>query len=98
MRRIMILAPTVREGEAYAQEHGLDRRGVITPRSTDRGRGRAYDDSLIVNGVRLDEAEWAALTPCFLHAGEDVLDRFYYEAQGKLPPAIDLPRKTVLKF
>lgn len=98
MSSIMIIAPNMQAGEKYAREHGLDPRRVVTPRSTTRARGLACDDYVILDGTPLDVCDWAAITPVLLHAGEKVLDRFYYEAQGKLPPPIELPRKTVIKF
>lgn len=98
MSSIMILAESEHIGRRYARKDGLDRRDVIPAHHTDRARGRAFEDFIIVGNVRLDEAQWAALTPCFLRAGEEVLDRFFYEAQGKLPPPIELPRRKVVKL
>lgn len=50
----MILAPTIREGEAYADAHGYDRDLVISPRSTSRARGRRFDRLVTVNPDDLD--------------------------------------------
>lgn len=98
MGEVMIIAPTMREGEVYAREHGLNPRCVVTPRSTTRARGFIYDDFVIVGDVYLDEGKWAALTPCFLHAGRDVLDRWQYAALDILPPPIELERESVSRF
>lgn len=98
MSRIMILAKSEHVGRRYARKHGMDKRDVITPHTTNRARGRAFDGFIIVGNIRLDEAQWAALTPTLLQSGEDVLDRFFYESQGKLPPVKPLPRETVLNF
>lgn len=50
----MILAPTIAEGEAHADAHGLDRRDVVSPRSTSRVRDRHFDRLTIVNPDALD--------------------------------------------
>ncbi|MCS5479821.1 hypothetical protein NYP18_09130 [Corynebacterium sp. YIM 101645] len=98
MSEVMILAPNVYEGEAYAREHGLDWRDVVTPRHPYRTRGRRYNDFVIVGDVRLDEGQWAALALTLLGAGEKVLERFFYAAQGKLPPPIELDTENVPRF
>lgn len=98
MSSVMIIAPTVWQGRKYALKHGLNWRHVIAPGYIYPARGRSYDDFVVVGGARLDVDEWAALTPTLFRAGEKVLDRFFYEAQGKLPPPIELERETVIKF
>lgn len=98
MSNVLIIAPTMRAGEEYAREHGLDPRCVVTPRSTKRSRGFVYDDFVIVGDTPLDVYDWAAITPMLVQAGEEVLDRFQWEVLGKLPPPIELEAENVIRF
>ena len=80
---IVILSPTIREGEIYARENGLDVKNVITPYVTNRARGKAFDDYVLVGQPRFNPGEWAALVPSLLGAGERVIDRLYFEVRGE---------------
>lgn len=71
MSMTIILAPSYREGNAYAREHGYTRRDsrVITP-LTDQGRGLTATDLHIVGAPQFKPGQLDCLAPAFMHSDE----------------------------
>lgn len=95
MGRTLILAEDVLTGEKHAVANGIPRSYVVTPRSTDRARGCRFDDFVTVGSPVFSVDGWAEVTPAFLHAGSDVLDRLQFQMLRILPPPIQLEREDV---
>lgn len=95
MGRTLILAEDILTGEKHAVANGIPRSYVVTPQSTHRARGCRFDNFVIVGNPVFSVAAWAEVTPAFLHAGGDVLDRLQFQMLRILPPPIQLEREDV---
>lgn len=68
MQSTMILAPSVLEGNKYADANGFSRRNVVTPLSANQARGRRDSTLIVVGEPVLTPVQAMMIIPAFFDA------------------------------